>query len=74
MSYSTYRYGQARDAAGAVSSLCKHLHGDSALLCAALVNALERVHVLEEREARLAIYAVELSKRVEAIEYREDLK
>jgi hypothetical protein len=32
------------------------------------------VHVLEEREAKLAIYAVELSKRVEAIEYREDLK
>jgi hypothetical protein len=50
------------------------MHGDNALLCAALVNALERVHVLEEREAKLAICVAEFSKRIEAIEYREGLK
>jgi hypothetical protein len=68
MSFSTYRYGAARDAASAVGALCKHMHGDSALLCAALVNALERVHVLEEREKKLAICCAEFERRINNIE------
>jgi hypothetical protein len=68
MSYSTYRYGQARDAASAVGELCKRMGGDTALLCAALVNALERVHVLEEREAKLAICCAEHERRINNIE------
>jgi hypothetical protein len=68
MSYSTYRYGAARDAARSVAELCKAVDGTTGLLCAALVNALERVHVLEEREKKLAICCAEHERRISNME------
>jgi hypothetical protein len=54
MSFSTYRYGEARVVAELVANLCKAAETQrEALLCAALANAHARIHVLEQRLDRL---------------------